>query len=71
MISININEKRFNETVILKDLDFSLNKSEFISIIGPSGCGKSTLLNIISFLDNDYVGKIKGVFKYIFYVSRS
>lgn len=33
---------------ILKDLNFSLNAGEIISIMGPSGCGKSTLLSILS-----------------------
>lgn len=35
-------------TEALKDINFEVEKGEFISIIGPSGCGKSTLLNIIS-----------------------
>lgn len=37
-------------TEALKNISFSVSKSDFISIIGPSGCGKSTLLNIISCL---------------------
>ncbi len=32
----------------LKDISFSVDKGEFVSIVGPSGCGKSTLLSIIS-----------------------
>ena len=36
------------ETPALKNLSFTLNKGEFISIVGPSGCGKSTLLSIIT-----------------------
>ncbi len=32
----------------LKDVDFSINEGEFVSIIGHSGCGKSTVLNIIA-----------------------
>lgn len=36
------------ETVALQDIDFSMKKGEYYSIVGPSGCGKSTLLSIIS-----------------------
>lgn len=36
------------ETPALKDLSFSVEEGEFISIVGPSGCGKSTLLSIIT-----------------------
>lgn len=35
-------------TEAIKDVNFSIDEGEFVSIIGPSGCGKSTLLNIIS-----------------------
>ena len=35
------------ETVALENVNLTVNKGEFLSIMGPSGCGKSTLLNII------------------------
>ena len=36
---------------VLKGLNLTINKGEFISITGPSGSGKSTLLNIIGLID--------------------
>jgi len=32
----------------LKDVNFNIEKGEFVSIIGHSGCGKSTVLNIVA-----------------------
>ena len=37
---------------LLKDIDFSVNNVQLISIMGPSGSGKSTLLNVIGMLDD-------------------
>ena len=39
------------KSLILKDLNFSVNEGEFVSLIGKSGSGKSTLLYILSTLD--------------------
>lgn len=38
----------YGEKKILKDINFSIRKGEFVTILGPSGCGKTTLLRIIS-----------------------
>ncbi|MBJ6118915.1 ABC transporter ATP-binding protein [Pontibacter sp. BT310] len=39
------------ETVALQNVNLTVPKGEFLSIMGPSGCGKSTLLNIMGLLD--------------------
>ncbi len=47
------------EIEALKDINFSVSRGEFISIVGPSGCGKSTILSIIDGLFEKSSGEIK------------
>lgn len=53
--------KSFHDPItvqVLNNINFSVEKGEFISIIGKSGCGKSTLLYILSTMDTDYEGEL-------------
>jgi len=45
-------------TVALQNVNFEVNKGEFVSIIGPSGSGKTTLLNLLGALDRPTTGKV-------------
>lgn len=47
------------ETLALNNINLTIEKGEFLSIMGPSGCGKSTLLNIIGLLDTPSNGDVK------------
>ncbi len=44
-------KKSFGKTEVLKDISFSLEKGEVLSIIGSSGSGKTTLLRCLNFLE--------------------
>jgi putative lysine transport system ATP-binding protein len=50
--------KSFGNHEVLKDIDFSLEKSEVICIIGSSGSGKSTLLRCMNLLETPSSGNV-------------
>ncbi len=43
---------------VLHDINLTIKKNEFISIVGPSGSGKSTLMHLIGLLDTPTSGRI-------------
>lgn len=44
---------------VLKDISFTIERGDFVSIMGPSGSGKSTLMNILGCLDTPTSGTYK------------
>ncbi|MGZ9585640.1 ABC transporter ATP-binding protein [Paenibacillus marinisediminis] len=50
--------KSYNELAVLKDISFTLDEGEFLTLLGPSGCGKSTLLRAIAGLHPIDSGKM-------------
>ena len=46
------------ETDAIKNVSFTVDKGQFVSIVGPSGCGKSTLLSCIAGLTVPTAGRI-------------
>lgn len=63
-VTVSINEvskyfsKQTGTVQVLENINFQLEKGDFVTVIGPSGCGKSTLLKIVAGLDNDFEGEI-------------
>lgn len=51
--------KSFGKTEVLKDISFSLEQGEVLSIIGSSGSGKTTLLRCLNFLEATDCGLIR------------
>jgi lipoprotein-releasing system ATP-binding protein len=43
---------------VLKNIDLTVYKGEFLSLVGKSGCGKSTLMYVLSTMDTDYEGEL-------------
>lgn len=51
--------KEFGSFKALQDINFKVNKNEFVCLLGPSGCGKTTLLRIIAGLETPSHGLIQ------------
>ena len=58
ILQINHLSKAFGSNVVLRDIDFSVEKGDVISIIGASGSGKSTLLRCINLLETPTSGEV-------------
>lgn len=43
--------KSFGDNTVFEDIQFTIEKGEFITLLGPSGCGKSTLLRSLAGLN--------------------
>lgn len=50
--------KSFDKTEVLKDISFTMEKGEVLSVIGSSGSGKTTLLRCLNFLESPDGGKM-------------
>ena len=50
---------RNNKVTVLNDLNFTVEKGEFVGIMGPSGAGKTTLMNILSTILLPTMGSVK------------
>ena len=58
ILQVNHLSKAFGSNLVLRDIDFTVEKGDVISIIGASGSGKSTLLRCINLLETPSSGEI-------------
>lgn len=58
MLRVKNLKKKFGKTVVLRNINFSVNEGDIISIVGPSGSGKSTLLRCLNMIERPSSGDI-------------
>ncbi|MFJ5765065.1 ABC transporter ATP-binding protein [Lysinibacillus sp. NPDC093210] len=51
--------KKYEQTTVLSNIEMTIEKGQFITLLGPSGCGKSTILRIVAGLTDATAGKIQ------------
>lgn len=59
MIQIEGVTKAYGQMTALHEMNLSIRKGEFLSLLGPSGCGKTTLLRIIAGFQQPTTGDIR------------
>lgn len=50
--------KNFGATPVVKGVDITVEKGEFVSLLGPSGCGKTTILRMVAGFDQPNSGEV-------------
>ncbi|WP_051569250.1 ABC transporter ATP-binding protein [Alkaliphilus transvaalensis] len=58
MYDIKIKHQKYEDLLVLKDLECQISKGDFVVIMGESGCGKTTFLKIISGILSNYEGEV-------------
>ena len=50
--------KSYDDTQVLKNINFEIEKGKFYTLLGPSGCGKTTILRIIAGFTDATTGSV-------------
>lgn len=50
--------KKYDDNVVLDDLNLYIRENEFLTLLGPSGCGKTTILRILGGFETPDAGKV-------------
>ena len=58
MLEVKKLKKSFGKNVVLRNINFKLERGDRLAIIGPSGCGKSTLLRCLNMIEIPSSGEI-------------
>ncbi|NPV56284.1 MAG: heme ABC exporter ATP-binding protein CcmA [Anaerolineae bacterium] len=51
--------KRFGTKMVLRQLEFSVSRGQFVALLGPNGAGKTTLLRILATLSRPTLGEVR------------
>lgn len=58
MITLSHLKKSFGANTVLKDISFTVDKGDVVSILGPSGTGKTTMLRCLNYLEKPDAGQL-------------
>ena len=50
--------KKYDDNLVLDDINMYIRRNEFLTLLGPSGCGKTTLLRIIGGFEDCTNGEV-------------